>query len=165
MKFRGHDNKGAVLLLISAGEISGGLTPWMPGGVTETEGIFSSRSQLVGASDAPSMQQQKDACPWVGGLVRGHIAMDVFSRGMLPVPRSHHSPCSCPRCLAAHPLCSKEEEEKWGDWGPLPACLPPSRCWNFTPCTVLDFFIEQIRQASGLHLTADCRSYRRKSHL
>lgn len=38
----------------------------------------------MGASDPPSMQQQIDFCPWVGGLVRGHIAMDVFSEECLP---------------------------------------------------------------------------------
>lgn len=30
------------------------------------------------------MQRQKDFRPWVGGLVRGHIAMDVFSEECFP---------------------------------------------------------------------------------
>lgn len=41
-------------------------------------------SRLVGASDPPWMLWQRDFSPWVGGLVRGHIAMSVFSEEYFP---------------------------------------------------------------------------------
>lgn len=40
---------------------------------------------LVGASDPPWMRRQKEFfCPSVGGLLQGHIAMDVFSEEYFP---------------------------------------------------------------------------------
>lgn len=51
-------------------------------GFQRQRGAFFSR--LVGASDPPWMQRQKDFRPRVGGLVRGHIAMDVFSEKCFP---------------------------------------------------------------------------------
>lgn len=115
-------------------------------GFQRQRGAFFSR--IVGASDPPWMQRQKDFSPPGGRFGPAPHSDGCFFSGMLPVPRSHHSPCCCPRCKATHPLHNEEEEEKWGDWGPLPAYLfpldadlsPLAGCWT-TPLNRSGFFL------------------------
>lgn len=98
-------------------------TSWMPDGVSETErGFF---LQDCGCFRSTMNAAAEGFSPPGGRFGPAPHSDGCFFSGMLPVPRSHHSPCCCPRCKATHPLHNEEEEEKWGDWGPLPAYLFP----------------------------------------
>lgn len=148
---------GSAAALIWSRKISGGLAAWMPDGLSETErGLC---LQACGCFRSTMNAAAQGFWPLGGRFGPGPHSNGYFFRRILPVPRSHHSPCCCPWSEATYPLHHEEEEEKWGDWGPLPAYHLPSRCWSpppFSspqpqPCRVLNS--EQIRQAVPNYLT------------
>lgn len=130
----------SAVVLISPGKIPGGQTSWMPVGVSETESVFFSTPELVGCFGLDMNAAAGGCLPSGGRLgIRPH-SDGCFSRGLLPVPLSPHSPCCCSRCLAARP----------GRGGKMRRlrptfCIPPSFClWIFLLC----FYSEQTKWAA-----------------